>query len=138
MALLNYKDRTEWELRSKLSQAEFEEVVIEDAVAYVQGFHYIDDGRYAVNFALAHKDTKSIQRIQQELKKRHVAEEFIAFAVDNICGDDSEALGRTVQKLLKSSAGGLGEMSYKEKQKLAAKLYRRGFQGEDIRKELQL
>ena len=138
MALLNYKDRTEWELRNKLSQAEFEEDVIEDAVAYVESFHYIDDERYAVNFVTAHKDSKSIQRIQQELKRRHVAEEIIEQAVDSVCGDDSGALKNALQKLLKVSDGELGQMPYRERQKLAAKLYRRGFQGEDISRELQL
>ena len=138
MELLNYKDRTEWELRDKLSQAEFEDTVIEDAVAYVQSFHYIDDERYAVNFVLAHKDSKSIQMMQQELKKRHVAEEFIELAGDNVNGDDSGALRKAIQKLLRVSASELEQMSYKEKQKLAAKLYRKGFQGEDISRELQL
>lgn len=138
MALLNYKDRTEWELRNKLSQAEFEEDVIEDAVAYVESFHYIDDERYAANFVLAHRDSKSIQRMQQELKRRHVAEEVIEQAVSSVCGDDSGALKKAVQKLLKASGGELGQMPYREKQKLAAKLYRRGFQGEDISRELQL
>lgn len=137
MALLNFKDRTEWELRDKLSQAEFEETVIEDAMAYVESFHYIDDERYAVNFVLAHRDSKSIQWIRQELKKRHVEEEFIELAVDN-SGDDSGALKKTIQKLIRSSSGRLEQMSYKEKQKLAAKLYRRGFEGEDISRELQM
>lgn len=138
MALLGYKDRTEWELRSKLEEAELEEAVIEDAVAYVESFHYIDDERYAANFVLAHKDSKSIQRIQQELKKRHVPEELISQAVDNVCGDDSEALKNMIQKLLRTADGGLEQMSYREKQKLAAKLYRKGFRGEDISRELQM
>ena len=139
MALLNYRDRTEWELRSKLSQAEFEEEVVEDAVAYVESFHYIDDERYAENIVLAHKDSRSIRRIRQELEKRHVAVELIDLAVENVCGgDDTEALKKAIQKLLKASGSGLGQMPYKEKQKLAAKLYRRGFRGEDISRELRL
>ena len=138
MALLNFKDRTEWELRSKLSQAGFEEAVIEDAMAYVESFHYIDDKRYAENYVLFHKDSKSKQRMRQELKKRHVAEELIELAIDDGCSDDSEALKRTIEKLLRVSDGELGQMPYKEKQKLAAKLYRRGFRGEDISRELQM
>lgn len=135
MALLLHNDRTKWELCDRLKKAGFEEDVIEDAVAYVEGYHYIDDLRYAVRFAEIYCESRSIQRIRQDLKKRHVPEEYIETALDEIGRDDSKALEREIGKLLKGREVTEG-ISYEEKQKIAAKLYRKGFLPDVIFREL--
>ena len=53
MSLLKYMDRTEWQLRDKLSLKGFSEEAIEEAIEYVKSFHYLDDYRYAVHFLSA-------------------------------------------------------------------------------------
>ena len=130
MALLTHNDRTKWELCDRLGRAGFEQEVIEDAVAYVESFHYIDDLRYATRFAEIYSETRSIQRIRIDLQKRHVPEEYIEIALESIGWDDSLALKKELRKLLKEKNA--EELSYQEKQKLAAKLYRKGFRTEDI------
>lgn len=130
MALLTHNDRTKWELCDRLGRAGFEQEVIEDAVAYVESFHYIDDLRYATRFAEIYSETSSIQRIRIDLQKRHVPEEYIEIALESIGWDDSLALKKELRKLLKEKNA--EELSYQEKQKLAAKLYRKGFRTEDI------
>lgn len=135
MALLNHNDRTKWELCDRLERAGFEQEVIEDAVAYVESFHYIDDLRYATRFAEIYSETRSIQRIRQDLQKRHVPEEYISIALENIQWDDSAALKKELKKLLKGREE--EEFSYEEKQKIAAKLYRKGFRTESIFRELE-
>ena len=47
--LLERADRTEQELRSKLEKT-YEPEIVEEAIAYVRQYHYIDDKRYAVNY----------------------------------------------------------------------------------------
>ncbi len=128
MALLNFNDRTEWELRDRMKKSGFEEDVIEDAIAYVESFHYIDDLRYAVRFAEIYREKRSIARIRQDLKKKHIADEHIESALEQISFDDSPALEKEVKKLLKGRA----EFSGEEKKKIAAKLYRKGFQADAI------
>ena len=130
MALLTHNDRTKWELCDRLGRAGFEQEVIEDAVAYVESFHYIDDLRYATRFAEIYSETRSIQRIRIDLQKRHVPEEYIEIAVESIGWDDSLALKKELRKLLKEKNA--EELSCQEKQKLSAKLYRKGFRTEDI------
>ena len=49
MSLLKYMDRTEWQLRDKLSLKGFSEGAIGEAIEYVKSFHYLDDYRYAVH-----------------------------------------------------------------------------------------
>lgn len=135
MALLLHKDRTRWELCDRLVRAGFEDDVVEDAIAYVESFHYIDDRRYAVRFAEIYCESRSIKRIRQDLMKRHVPEEYIEDAFEQIQWDDSGALTKELNKLLKGRE--LSEdISYEEKQKIAAKLYRKGFQTDDIIREL--
>ena len=101
MALLLHNDRTKWELCDKLKRAGFEEDAVEDAVAYVESYHYLDDFRYAVRFAEIYCESRSIQRIRQDLKKRHVPEEYIEDALGQIDYDDSRALAKEIHKLTK-------------------------------------
>ncbi|MCD7824365.1 MAG: recombination regulator RecX [Clostridiaceae bacterium] len=135
MSLLQHNDRTEWELRDRLVRAGFSEEVVEDAIAYVESYHYIDDARYASRFVEIYRESRSIQRIRQDLLKRHVREELIEEALEKINWDDSPALEKEMAKLLKGKQP--DTLSYEEKQKLAAKLYRRGFLTDAIYRKLE-
>lgn len=128
MALLQHNDRTEWQLRDKLARSGFSEEAVDEAVEYVRSFHYIDDERYAVRFVEIYHETRSIKRLRQDLYKRHVPDEYIETAIENIDNDDSAALNRELERIGQK----LADMSYDEKQKVAAKLYRKGFRMEDI------
>lgn len=136
MSLLDYNDRTEWELMDRLSSAGFSEEAVNGAMEYVKSFHYIDDKRYAMRFASIYHKSRSKKRIWQDLTKRHVPEEYISIALESIEGGDSEALEKETRKMLKGR--GLEELSYEEKQKTAAKLYRKGFGISSIRKYIGL
>lgn len=133
MSLLQHKDRTEWELTDRLLQAGFSEEETEDAVEYVRSFHYIDDERYALRFVEIYHTSRSIKRLKQDLYKRHVPQEYIDAALEQISWDDSEALEKECSKLLRQkNVSGGDELSYEDRQKIMAKLYRRGFRIEDI------
>lgn len=132
MSLLQHMDRTEWEIRDKLAKKEFSQEAIDEAIEYVRSFHYIDDLRYATHFVEVYHEQRSIQRLKQDLHKHHVPEEYIDIALDAIDWDDSAALSEAVRKL----ARGETNFSYEEKQKMAGKLYRKGFRLNDIKREL--
>lgn len=134
MALLQHMDRTEWELKDKLEKRGFSPDAVEDAMEYVHSFHYIDDLRYATHFVEIYHEQRSIQRLRQDLYKRHVPEEYIEIALDAIDRDDSAALKEAIRKLAKD---GIPE-EYEQKQKMAAKLYRKGFCLHDIKAALDM
>jgi regulatory protein len=134
MSLLEHMDRTEWQLRDKLTGKGFSEEAVDGAVEYVKSFHYLDDLRYAIRFVEIHHEQRSLQRLKQDLYQRHVSEENIEIALDHIDRDDTAALQRAVEKLTK----GEGELSFQDKQKIAGKLYRKGFSLSDIKKELDM
>ena len=134
MGLLQHMDRTEWELRSKLEQAGFSEEVVEAAIQYVAGYHYIDDKRYAKRFVEIYRESRSMRRIRQDLQKRHVPEQWITLAIEAVDEDDTPALQKALEKLLR----GRTELSYEEQQKVTAKLYRRGFRLDAVRRQIDL
>lgn len=134
MSLLKYMDRTEWQLRDKLAAKGFSEEAVEGAVDYVKSFHYLDDYRYAVHFVELHYEQRSRQRMRQDLYQRHVPEEYIDLALESICENDDVALQEALRKITK----GKTEYSYEEKQKIAGKLYRKGFRLGDIKRVLDM
>ena len=81
-----------------------------------------------MRFVEIYHETRSIKRLRQDLYKRHVPDEYIETAIENIDNDDSAALNRELERIGQK----LADMSYDEKQKVAAKLYRKGFRMEDI------
>ena len=134
MSLLKYMDRTEWQLRDKLAAKGFSEEAVEGAVDYVKSFHYLDDYRYAVHFVELHYEQRSRQRMRQDLYQRHVPEEYIDLALESICENDDVALQEALRKITKGET----EYSFEEKQKIAGKLYRKGFRLGDIKRVLDM
>ena len=133
MSLLQHNDRTEWQLRDKLMRSGFSEEAVENAIEYVRSFHYIDDERYAVRFVEIYHETRSIKRLKQDLYKRHISDELIEIAIENINNDDSAALNHEIERIGQN----LETMTYEEKQKVAAKLFRKGFRMGDIMEKLR-
>ena len=70
MNLLKNRDYTARQLYDKLKEGGYPEVVIEEALSYVESFHYTDDCRYAVNFIRNHVQDRSRRRIEQDLLEK--------------------------------------------------------------------
>lgn len=134
MSLLKYMDRTEWQLRDKLTAKGFSEEAVDGAIDYVKSFHYLDDYRYAVHFVEIHHEQRSRQRLRQDLYQKHVPEEYIDLALESVCENDDIALQSALRKITKGET----EFSYEEKQKIAGKLYRKGFRLGDIKRALDM
>lgn len=92
MYLLQKMDRTEKQLREKLVQSEYPEEIVEDAIAYVRFYHYIDDVRYAENYVRCHQDTKSKMQIKIALTQKGVEREVIDHALEECLETDAEQL----------------------------------------------
>ncbi|MBE5961628.1 MAG: regulatory protein RecX, partial [Lachnospiraceae bacterium] len=84
MNVLKQMDRTEHELRTKLKQDGFADKHIEDAISYVESFHYIDDVRYTVGYIQARKSSKSKMQIKMGLMKKGIDDDIIRQAYDEI------------------------------------------------------
>ncbi len=72
MNLLKNRDYTAKQLRDKLKEGGYPEETIEEALSYVESYHYTDDLRYAVNFIRNHAEGRSHRRIEQDLLTRGI------------------------------------------------------------------
>ncbi len=143
LRLLERKDYSRKELIDKLKKGGYEENIVEQIIAYVDSYHYLDDSRVAGSFIRGKKEYKSKRELEYLLKQKGISEEEIDLALEeNYKNEDGVAQEEvTVKRLLKKyhvDEEKLETMSYEEKQKVAAKLYRKGFDSGIIRRLLQM
>ena len=137
LMLLQKKDYTEEELRRKLRQGEYPEPVIDTALEYVKGYHYIDDYRYCLSYIGCYGNKCSRQQISVKLLAKGVAKECITKAFEEASdkGDISteEELIRAVLLKKKYHAE---ESDTKTRQKMYRHLLYKGFSATYISKVL--
>ena len=141
--LLERKDYSKRELIERLQKDGYETELIEEIIAYVDSFHYLDDVRVAGSYIRVRKHQKSKRELEYKLKQRGISDEDIALAMeenyDMEDGTSQEELA--IKKYLQKyhlEEDGIEMLSYEEKQKIATKLYRKGFASEEIRRQLQM
>ena len=130
MHLLEKMDRTEEQLRTKLKQGFYPEDIIEDAIDYVKGYHYVDDLRYAQNYVRCHRDNKSRRMIQMQLQGKGVPREYIWQALEEEYEEESER--GQILALVRKKEYSSQCADIREKQKMYRFLMRRGFSSNDI------
>jgi len=132
--LLERMDRTEHQLREKLMASDYPEDVVEEAIAYVKSFHYIDDKRYAENFTRYKKENLSRQQIKQKLMLKGVDRDTIALAIEEeYDADEKEHIRRLLEKKhFDGSSKDDGEF-----RRVYNYLLRRGFRSNDILREMK-
>lgn len=128
LAILKFMDRSESELVAKLKMAHYTEEIVNRTIEYVRSYHYIDDERYATNYIVSRKDTKSRKQIQMELLHKGISKEVIENIFPKNPDNDKEALKKAIRK----KTDDIENLSMEQKQKLFASLYRKGFSYEDI------
>ena len=130
MAILIHMDKTEKELYTKLKEAYYTDIVIEKTIEYLKGYNYIDDERYASNYIRIRKNTMSKYSLRTKLIQKGInkdlLEEIIAIEYDVDTNDtDPEILA--INKAILKKHKDIVILSFDEKQKLMASLYRKGF-----------
>lgn len=136
--LLERKDYTRKELVSRLLRDGYTQETVDEIIAYVDSYHYLNDARVAENYIRSKKSYKSKRELQYLLKQKGIEEDEIFSALEENYSDEEEAILRMLRKYRVTEETELSELSYEEKQKIAAKLYRKGFTQEKIRKVLQI
>lgn len=130
--LLRDMDRTEHELRAKLKSGGYPDPAIEEALAFLKEYHYVDDAAYARNYVEAHGGKKSRAQLMQSLWRKGIDRALAEELYEEIRPDTAEQ----IQRLLRKKGYTGQEVSREEKGKLAAYLMRRGFSWEEARNAL--
>ncbi len=133
--LLEQMDRTEAQLRRKLAEGHYPDFLIDEAVAYVKSYHYIDDLRYASAYIRFHQQEKSRRELRQALMKRGVPADLIEQAFGEAYeGSEEELIGR----LLEKKGYDPEETDAKEREKIFRYLLRKGFSVSEIKRCMDL
>lgn len=138
MNLLQRRDYTTAQLRTKLEQGLYPETVIDGALEYVASYRYTDDLRYAVQYIVFHEESRSRRRIEQDLAGKGISRETIQKAwsewEDQGGVQDEEA---QIRKLLAKRKYDPDTADYKETQKQAVFLMGKGFSSDKIHQVLR-
>lgn len=145
MHLLAKKDYARGELIEKLKKEGYDGTVQEKIIAYLDSFHYLDDIRYAGMLIRGRKEHKSRREIEYLLKQKGISEDDIQTAMEtNYQAEyESEEKNSPEEAAMKRqlckyhvTEENLKDLDFTEKQKIAAKLYRKGFSQDNIRRIL--
>lgn len=135
MHLLEDMDRTESGLREKLRQGLYPAEIIEKAIDYVRAFGYLNDARYAENFILSRRNSKSRKEIHALLLGKGISDEEISIAFENCYGNQEEQ--EAVRRILEKKRVDPKTADDREMQKIYGYLARKGFRYETIRQVIQ-
>ena len=128
--LLTAMDRTEAKLREKL-QASYCEEAVEEAVAYVKSYGYLDDERYVKVYIESKSRTKSRKQIEQELIfKKGVSKEAVEKGFEQA---EMADVVEVIQKYMQKKKIDPQNCDYEQKQKFFAYMMRKGFQIEELK-----
>lgn len=138
LSLLNFSDRSDTELRNKLREYGFNDSMIDRTMTYLYEYGYVDDERMASAYIRSRMHTKSKYYIQRELQQKgirdDIIEELLTREYDNETNEDAELIA--ISKAIKKKTKAPEELSYEEKQKLIASLFRKGFSIDKIKRVL--
>lgn len=139
MNLLKTKDYTRRQLADKLKQGEYPAEIIEDAIAYVESYGYVDDERYVRSYIEYHMQARSRKRIENDLQQKGISRELISKVFDELSKDGLEMDETSmIQKFLLKKNFHAGTATDKERQKMYGFLYRKGFRADAISRALLL
>lgn len=130
--LIEFKDRTEKELRDKLKEKGYEENSIEDEIEFLKNYGYIDDKRYAEHFisdAINLKKWGRI-RIRTELQRKGVDREITDNAIEDAFAElsDDRVLSQMQSRFKNSDFSNI-----KERTRIFNFFMRRGFSPDEIK-----
>lgn len=133
MYLLKQMDCTEEQLRQKLLRNEYPMECIDEAIAYVKRFHYLDDYRYACNFIIHFQEKMSRKQLVLKLLQKGVKKECIEHAMEEeYYTDDIPKITQLLEKRKYDS----DFADYKEVQRTYQFLLRKGYRSSDILKAM--
>lgn len=136
MHLLEKRDYTVKSMKDKLKENLYPASVIDEAVDYVVGYHYIDDERYARAYINSHISSMSRRQIIDKLRLKGVSEDIIENCIDDYLEENGDVFDEQLNRLMTKCLGDANpsELGYNDRQKLFAKLFRKGYSVEKIEK----
>lgn len=131
--LLEKQDRSEKNLRDKLAEGGYSSDIIDIAIDYINDYGYIDDARMAASHVRFYQDSRSRQRLKQDLIAKGISSEIIEQVLDEEYTADEQEL---IEKLLEKKHYDKENATYEDKAKIYRFLASRGFSSNTINQAL--
>ena len=132
--LLEKQDRSERNLRDKLREGGYADNVIDIAIDYINEYGYLDDARMAASHVRFYQDSRSKQRIKQDLMSKGIASDIIDRVIEEEYTSDESDL---IESLLIKKHYDRSNASYEDRAKMYRFLAGRGFSSDSINRVLK-
>lgn len=131
LKLLNFRARSEQEIRTRLLKYGFDEIVIEQVIVRLTEKGYVNDQRFAEDWVENRTTFRPRGRklLRLELQRKSLGKEQIESVMNAL--PDEEEIARKAARKYSARLKGLDEQIFKKK--LYGFLIRRGFQYEDFK-----
>lgn len=132
LKIVEFKDRTEKEIREKLSQKGYDEFIIEDEIEFLKSYGFINDSRYAERYTQDGINIKKWgkSRIKTELLRKGVEREIAENVIEDAFYElDDDRLISEMQKRFNNC----DFSNIKERRRIFNFYMRRGFSPEEIK-----
>ncbi len=139
MKLLEARSYSSFSLREKLKADRYPEEIIEEAIAYVGSYGYVDDIRYASEYIHAKADVESERIMQQKLYRKGISNDIFTQAFENFKLENSYTKEEEqIERLLRKKGFDPSASNEKERLKIMQFLYRKGYSAEIIAKCIKM
>ena len=118
----------------KLREGGYSEELAKDAVAYCEGYGYINDRSYAERYVRTYQSTKSDLQIRNALYQKGINGELVEQALQEREYEESNM----IEQFLRKRRYNPEQADRKEQQKTYQYLMRKGFSSSDIRRAMHL
>ncbi|MFV0466329.1 MAG: regulatory protein RecX [Lachnospiraceae bacterium] len=134
MHLLERKDYTEWQLRTKLLKNNYPKEAVDQAIEYVKEYQYVDDQRYAIHYVQLHQKAKNRRKIELDLKQRGISKDIIHSVIEAEYSADEE---EQIELLLKKRHFVAAVSNEAEFRRTYQFLMRRGYSGSVVLRKMK-
>ena len=131
--LLEKQDRSEKNLRDKLKDGGYSPEIIDIAIEYINSYGYLDDARMAASHVRFYQDSRSRNRIKQDLLGKGISADVIERVLDEEYTSDEQEL---IIRLMEKKNYDKENATYEDRGKMYRFLAGRGFSSESINRAL--
>ncbi len=101
LTLLDYRERSQWEIKERMRQKRYTPEVIQQVINYLKEHDFLNDKRFSEEWAsFVIKKGFARKRVQYELRRKGIAEDLIEEILGKLFSkiDETEMALRVVQK----------------------------------------
>lgn len=131
MHLLEKMDRTKADIRSKLRRNGYPDEAINAAIEYIESYNYLNDERYAYMYVRNYCNSRSRNRIMQDLYRKGVDKDTINDAIESEYSVDEEEV---IKMYIIKRGYDVDNASMKDRDKMFRFLISKGFPLDEIQR----